>query len=61
MNVGFFVFSLAFLALTIIEDKIFFPVSARNVLVAVSHKMSWRKNKMCFIALSLIYASEKKC
>jgi len=27
------------------EDRIFFPVSARNIRVVVSHKMSWRKEK----------------
>lgn len=34
---------LTFCASTIMEDSIFFPVSARNILVDPSRKMSWRK------------------
>lgn len=37
-------FSLTFCALIIMEDNIFFPVSARNILVVLSHKMSCRHN-----------------
>lgn len=52
-------FHCTFCALTIMEDKVFFPVSARNVLVALSHKMSCRKN--IFLSTENLYFIVNNC